>query len=493
MDQTDPASPPEERAVLRPGETCWRFAQADRLAVIVDAEPYFAALHTALQQARHSVIMIGWEFDTRISLLPDADGERVPTRLGSFLNWTVRQTPDLNIYMLEWDMGMVQALGRGTTMFRIAHWIAGRRINLKLDHAHPVGATHHQKIVVIDDRLAFCGGIDTTTGRWDTRDHLDAHPLRKAPTTGKPYDPWHDATMAVEGEAARALGDLARERWKRATGDDLEPPPPDLPSCWPDGLPATFEDVRIAISRTAPAYDGRPAVHEIEALYLAVIAAAERCVYIESQYFASRRIAEAMAARLREPEGPEFVIVNPETSDGWLEEEVMGSSRARLLDMIRKADAHGRFRLYTPVAQEGTPIYVHAKIVVMDDRLLRVGSSNLNNRSMGMDTECDMSVEARAKAPEDAGLRSRITRLRNDLLAEHLDVTAEEVAAALEREGGLIAAVEALRGAGRTLVPFTPPELTQVEEEVLSENELLDPERPARGTSPRDLLSRLLD
>ncbi len=93
-----------------------------------------------------------------------------------------------------------------------------------------------------------------------------------------------------------------------------------------------------------------------------------------------------MAARLREPDGPEIVVVNPETADGWLEEKAMGSARARLLRLVRAADRFGRFRLYTPVAAGGTPIYVHAKVLVMDDRLLRIGSSNLNNRSLGYDT-----------------------------------------------------------------------------------------------------------
>jgi phospholipase D1/2 len=375
---------------------------------------------------------------------------------------------------------MVRALGRGTTPLRIADWIAGRRINLKLDHAHPAGAAHHQKIVVIDDALAFCGGIDATADRWDTRAHLDRHPLRRRPTTGRAFGPWHDATVAVDGSAARALGRLARERWKRATGDDISVPPR-VPPTWPEDLAPTFENVDVGISRTAPAYAGRDAVYEIEALYLAVIAAARRSVYIESQYFASRKLAEAISARLTEPDGPEFVIVNPESADGWLEEEVMGSSRARLMSMVKDVDRHGRFRIYTPVAQEGTPIYVHAKIVVMDNRLLRVGSSNLNNRSLGLDTECDLTVEARPNEPEDSDLRQRIVGLRNDLLAEHLDVPVADVEAAIARAGGsLIKGIETLRGSGRTLLPFEAPDLNTAEEKALGESDLLDPERPSQ-------------
>lgn len=225
----------------------------------------------------------------------------------------------------------------------------------------------------------------------------------------------------------------------------------------------------------------RAEIHEIEALYLAIIGAARRTLYIESQYFASRLLAEAIAARLAEPDGPEVVVINPETADGWLEEGVMGSARARLMALVRKADTHGRFGLYTPVARQGTPIYVHAKIVIMDDTLMRVGSSNLNNRSLGFDTECDLSVEVAPGMPEEDRIRTKISSLQNTLLAEHLGVDVHAMAQAIEVAGGsLIGAIEALRGAGKSLLPFEPPDFGFLSDDVLRENELLDPERPAR-------------
>jgi len=473
MTSEDSGSP-----ILKPGKTCWRIEHAQRLSVIVDAADYFKTIRVAIRQARHTVMLIGWDFDTRIKLDPLDGSTDVPNRLGKFLSWAVKRRPDLKIYILKWDLGMVQALGRGATPMLVFDWMTNSRIRFKLDHAHPPGATHHQKIVVIDDALAFCGGIDMTADRWDTREHRDEDPHRTRPTTKRLYGPWHDMTTAVDGDAARALGDLARDRWKRATGEVLEPAPP-VSGAWPEGLDPSMTDVDVAISRTQPAFGDDAAVHEIEALYMAAIAGAKRTLYIESQYFASRKLAEAMAARLREPDGPEIVIVNPEEADGWLEEEVMGSSRVRLLRLIRKADVHNRFRLYTPVTEGGTPIYVHAKALVMDDRLLRVGSSNLNNRSQGYDTECDLSVEVPPGEREE--LRQKIVGLRNDLLAEHLGVENEAVESAIADSGSLIAAIESLRGSGRTLVPFDPPELNAVEEEVLGENDLMDPERPSRA------------
>ncbi|HEY8611444.1 MAG TPA: phospholipase D-like domain-containing protein, partial [Roseomonas sp.] len=323
------------------------------------------------------------------------------------------------------------------------------------------------------DALAFCGGIDVTAGRWDTREHLDDDPRRRRPTTHRRYGPWHDASMAVDGPAARALGEHARECWRLARGQRLEPPPPGSDP-WPVELQPTFRDVEVAIARTAPAHGERPETREIEALYRAAIGAAKRSVYMESQYFASRIIAEAIAARLEEPDGPEFVVVNPVGAEGWLEEEAMGSARARLLSVLRQVDHSRRLRVYTPVTAAGQPIYVHAKIMIVDDRLIRVGSSNLNNRSMGYDTECDLAIEA---APDDV-TAATITSCRDDLLGEHLGVDAARVAATLACTGSLIATVEALRtNEGRTLRPFDPPPVNEAER-FLADHELLDPERP---------------
>ncbi len=481
-----PEEPPLR--ILRPGETCWRIERAQNVSVIIDAADYFATIRTAICQARHSVLLLGWDFDTRIELVARDDTDEVPNQLGHLLKWAVRTKPDLKVYVLKWDLGILQALGRASMPLVVLDWLTSARIRFKLDHAHPTGSALHHKIVVIDDALAFCGGIDITADRWDTREHLDDDPRRVRPTTKRHYGPWHDVTTAVDGDAARALGELARNRWKQATGEDI-PWSPAVSGAWPKGLKPSMTEVDVAISRTMPEYGGVAPVREIEALVLAAIAAAQRSLYIESQYFASRKIAEAMALRLQEPDGPEIVVINPETADGWLEEKVMGASRVRLLRVIRQADIYDRFRLYTPVTTGGQPIYVHAKVLVVDDRLLRVGSSNVNNRSQGFDTECDLSIEA--PSGMDDTLRRQIAGLRNGLLAEHLGTTQEAVETAISTAGGaLIAAIEGLRGSGRSLVPFDPPELDVVEEKVLGENDLLDPERPSTAWRKLNVLKR---
>ena len=218
-----------------------------------------------------------------------------------------------------------------------------------------------------------------------------------------------------------------------------------------------------------------PEVREIEQLYLDQIAAAERHIYAESQYFASRRIAEALARRLAEPEGPEVVLVNPVRADGWLEQVAMDTARARLFQALHQRDPHGRLRLYHPHSEQGVPVYVHAKILIVDDRILRVGSSNLNNRSLGLDTECDVTVDAGLEA--NAGCRAAIRGIRDGLIAEHLGVEVAEIARRIDESGSLIATIEAVRGPGRSLRPYEVPNLGEVET-WLADNEVLDPESP---------------
>jgi phospholipase D1/2 len=461
--------------VTKAGRNCWRIERAGRLALIVDAEAYFKAIKEAILQAKHSVFLIGWDFDTRIKFEPEGKTLDGPNKLGPFLRWIDKHRSDVHVFVLKWDLGAIQALGRGTTPLAILDWMTSKRIHFKLDGAHPTGAAHHQKVVVVDDVLAFCGGIDMTADRWDTREHRDDDPRRRRPS-GRHYGPWHDVSTVVDGNVALALGELARERWKWASGEDL-PAPDRGDHIWPASVEPLFHDIDVGIARTMPEYEGRGEVREIERLYLDAIAAARDTIYCESQYFASRHIAEAMAKRLREKYGPEIVIINPESADGFLESVAMDTARYRLLKLIAEADKHDRFRMYTPVTKGGEPIYVHAKVTIVDDRLLRVGSSNFNNRSMGFDTECDLVIEALTGRPGVRAVREQIIHVRNDLVAEHLGKTAADVGTAVRRCGTLGAAIESLRRNGRSLQPYIPPKPSGVSE-ALSESDLLDPEQP---------------
>ena len=153
----------------------------------------------------------------------------------------------------------------------------------------------------------------------------------------------------------------------------------------------------------------------------------------------------------------------------------MDAARVQLARAIAKVDREKRFRIYVPVTKRQEDIYVHAKVAIVDDRFLRVGSSNLNNRSLGLDSECDVVIDAALEANRDTP--PAIAAIRTRLLAEHLDVTEDVFAEAFDRSGSLIGTIEQLRGAAKTL------DLLDLEkpgplDEFIAENELLDPESP---------------
>jgi phosphatidylserine/phosphatidylglycerophosphate/cardiolipin synthase-like enzyme len=478
--------PPEDDGESGVSPSVWRYAKATRAHVVVDAAAYFDLMQEAMLGARQQLLLIGWDFDTRIRLgsgrrwwnLPLKS--RFPARLGAFVVWLVKRRRSLQVRVLKWNFGALKFIFRGTMVVDLYRWWRQDQIDFKFDSAHPLGASHHQKIVVIDDCFAVCGGIDMTSDRWDTPAHLE-HDSRRRRPTGRSYDPWHDMTMMVEGEAAKALGDLGRARWERAGGEPIEPCRPQQESPWPERLEAEFTDVEVGIARTRAAYDGCPEICEIESLFVEHIERARNFIYAESQYFASRRVAETIAKRMSEPDPPEFLLVNPLTAEGWLEQTAMDGARVQLCHAIAECDPHRRFRIFIPFAAAGTPIYVHAKLMIVDDEVVRIGSANLNNRSMGMDTECDLFIDS--ARPGNAHAAPAIKRLRHALLAEHCGIDPESIAPLLARFGSMAAMVDALDMPGKRLSPFALRPLTEAEKAV-ADNALLDPERPDEMFEP---------
>ena len=467
-----PSDPPDR--ILRPGETCWRTAHANRFSRIVDGAEYLQHVKSAMLRARHRIMLIGWDFDYRTAFEADNGSLPGPNHLGPFLHWLVWRRSDLDVYVLKSNLRLLPAFDGfwfGIAPVSLLNRITPSRMHFVVDPAHPPGAVHHQKIVVVDDTVAFCGGIDLTLGRWDTRQHLGDDPRRKG--AGQPYGPRHEVATICDGDAARAFGELARERWRAATGEELAPITSRRTN-WPPTVEEPLRDVEVGIARTLPALAGRPEVREVEALNLAAVAAAKQVIYLENQYLAARGLAEALAARLEEPDGPEIVIVLPRSSESRLEQQSMDSARQRLLRLLWKADSHGRLGVYWPVAAGGTPIYVHSKVMVIDDRLLRIGSSNLNNRSLGFDSECDVALEAVPGTDVFAAVTDEIAYARDDLLAEHLGVSVDELRAEVAGQGSFRAAVDTLRTIGRSLRKFTPT-MTSAEAGPLAENDLMDP------------------
>ena len=469
--------------LLEPGTTCWRRETSDRAALIIDMADYFDAAMTAMSKAKHTVHLLNWAFEPQTLFHPQP-GCTGPAgdRIANFLKRLAKDNPKLDVRLLVWKSAMPVAATQHWFTLADRKVFAGSAVKLVLDGHLPRGASHHQKAIIVDDAIGFCGGGDIGPDRWDTSAHLDDDPRRERTRhktrTGDPndFDSRHEVMGVVEGAPARALGALFRDRWTRATGETV-PETPRVRPAWPAQVKNQFTGVEVGVSRTVGAWRGHPEVREVEALHLAAIRDAQRCIYMENQYFTSPLIAAALAARLAEPDGPEVVLIGTEHSPSYFDQMTMDRTRVRFIEKLKRADKHGRFQAYSPVTTLGRIIIVHAKLTIIDDRLLRIGSANINNRSMGFDTECDMSFEAAGRP--GTGNRREIQRLRTRLLAHWLGCDEPTVDEAIRKAGGVGRGLETLRHAGYArLRPIQLKELGPLGQ-VVADYHLGDPFTPA--------------
>jgi len=465
-------------AILQPGDTVWKTVRADRAAVLADGAGYFGVLREALLEARESIFIVGWDIDSRARIVGKAGAadDGAPEELGELLGFLATRRAGLDIYVLPWDYSLMFMPERELLPKIALGWRTPEHVHVCLDSTAPAGSSHHQKLVVIDDSIAFCGGLDLTIRRWDTADHDYANPARKDPDD-IPYAPYHDYQVIADGEAARTLGEVARGRWSEAGGTTAKPVS-DTVCPWPTSVEPDFEQPSIGIARTRPESLEGPGIDEVERLYHRAISAAERVLYIENQYLHDDEIAAALAARAEANPALEIVIVSNQESGGWLEERTMGMGRRRFMSILMNSPASDRIRILRSTVSsedETLEVHIHAKLLIVDDKLLRIGSSNINKRSMGLDTECDLAIEA---ANDDE--RRRITVIRDRFIAHHLGVSADRFRTDVERFGSPIAAIDAHRDGAHALQPIDPdhPEPLLNEELEVNLSDVTDPKAP---------------
>jgi phosphatidylserine/phosphatidylglycerophosphate/cardiolipin synthase-like enzyme len=448
-----------------PGRNCWRVETAGRFGVLMENAAYFAALRSSLEKARRSVVVLGWQFDPRTPLNVEASLGENAAQVGHMLRMLVKSRPELDVRLLIWKSPLLIAASQGFFPQRAQAWFRKRMVEFRLDQTAALGACHHQKVVIIDDAVAFCGGGDISVDRWDSAEHLDQDPRRCLPS-GVIAPPRHEVMCVMDGAAARALGDLARERWCRATGERtvVEPVEGDP---WPDGVEPDLTDTPVAIARTEPHRRSGGEVRENEALHLDLIRRARRLIYLENQYFTSPVIAAALAARLDEPDGPEVVLVTTGGSPSWFDRMTMDTARSEVLHRLEQADRNNRFFAFTPRTRAGATIIVHAKTSIYDDQVLRIGSTNLNNRSLGFDTECDVAAEPGTLQGEEA-----IRRFRHRTLGHWIGVSTDAFAAAEALTDSVGEAVQRFDTGRMSLLGAAAP--TRIEQ-IVAEFQLGDP------------------
>lgn len=466
--------------ILQSPRNVWCEKPATAFGLLVDGRDYYRAFYEAALAAEEYIVMTGWQFDTDACLLRGDEARRaeLPVILLPFLDALCKRNENLKIYLLAWDFHQIFALERQWLQELRFTWMTSDRIQFIFDSKHHGEGAHHQKFVVIDGRLSFLGGLDLCDQRWDERSHKDPNPLRDS--RGEPHKPFHDVQAYVLGnDIAAELAKLFVDRWQRAGGDALNlcHLPAVATSYEPeDAVVLNAEQVSLSRTDVFGSPTGTKNCREICDLHLDAIAAAERLIYVETQYFSSEELCKALVQRLRvaDDSALEVVLVLNDKAETFKEEVAVGLAQAKVILDLRRAVEGTRHHLgiYYTVPETETGVeperatYVHSKLLIVDDRFLSVGSANWTNRSTSVDTELNASVET--QDPDDA-LATSIRRARQSLIAEHLGITSSES----DEISGLVRELDRLAHAreGR-LRPHPSP--TEKEREVL---EVIDPQQ----------------
>lgn len=444
------------------GKTAWRIHERTRAGLLIDAHDYYRAFYEAASRAKRSILMLGWQFDSDVQLVrgdelpPGADPQDY--QLLPMLDRLCRERPDLEVKMLAWDHSLFFALEREILQKVVFDIATISRFQFKTDGTVPLGGSHHQKVAIIDGQIAFMGSADICQDRWDTSAHVARDPLRVSRKV-QAYKPYHEVQAVFTGQPVRSLLDLFADRWQYATGESLEPEDfvvenDALAASLPATMPMPVADV--AFSRTVPAGADRQHVHEIRDLYVRAIHNAERFIYIETQYLTSCCVRDALVARMKDTRKPklDIVMMLPQKPEKFKEEVFIGIPQGSVLDEVVKAakehgHALGLYNVVTPdpASPGGTPIYVyvHAKLMIVDDVFFTMGSANLANRSMTVDSEINATWVAK---PGDHELRNAIRRVRVRLLLEHLGEGAR--VRPVVRGEGLVTRLDRLADEGST-------------------------------------------
>jgi len=433
-------------------KTTWRRHEQASSALLIDAQDYYRAFYEVASRATRSVLILGWQFDSDVQLLR---GHEVPAGadLKSFellpmLDRLCRERPELEVKMLAWDHSLFFALEREVLQKIVFDLATVDRFQFRTDGTVPFGGSHHQKVAIIDGQIAFMGSADICQDRWDTSAHVARDP-RRVSRRDEAYKPYHEVQAVFTGSPVRSLLELFAERWAHATGAVLDLDSLSVPYESEDAAEALLARVPVtlrmprscmAFARTVPTAPDREHVHEIRDLYVRAIHAAERLIYIETQYLTSHCVRDALVARLADADKPklEVVLLLPHKPEKFKEEFTIAQPQAAVVDAIVEAaraggHALGVYNVQAPDDAGGAPIfvYIHAKLMIIDDRFFTMGSANLANRSMTVDSE----INAVWAAPEgDQELHAAIRRVRTRLLLEHLGEAAD-VAAVVAPEG----------------------------------------------------------
>lgn len=469
-------------------------SQAKTIEFLIDAQAYFSSFAKAAALAREKIVITGWDIHSRTWWKDPETQEKI--YLSAWLEECLKKNPELQIYILCWDFNPFVGRNREWWPFYFPkRW--GKRIHFQKDAYHPIFSSHHQKIVLIDDQVAFVGGFDLCEGRWDTSLHRPQD-RERTDSRGKMYSAFHDLQVMVEGEVVSHLVEVIAERWKKASGKDL--PAANFKN---EALPQLFFDEEdgngriknalVQVCLTQPGYKGQKSLKENLRTTIEILKFAQKRVYIENQYLTHNRLVKVLLQLLKTRQGPEIILVLPRSSHDRFEEYTIGITQRRALNFLKQHDYWNRLRVCYPRLENAdhNRLYVHSKLIIVDNVFIKIGSTNLNHRSMGFDTECDLLIQA-----ESEEQKRQVQFLARQLLAEHLGTTVQFISYQLERGYSVIQLIDERRFEPRSLQDW-PEELSWWQWLLWSREPWFDPRRPLKLgrakkliPSPKKLLLR---
>jgi phosphatidylserine/phosphatidylglycerophosphate/cardiolipin synthase-like enzyme len=367
------------------------------LEVLIDGAVALPAVAEELAKAESHVHLTGWYLSPHLQLT--RGDEPVVVR-----NLLAELAERVEVRVLLWGGAPVRLFRPSRTDVRLVRdeLCEKTKVDCEIDSCLGPLHCHHEKTIVIDDRVAFVGGIDLTLNAGD--------PFDSSQHVARGSVGWHDAAVRLRGPAVADVAEHFRLRWTAARVEQLAPAVEQ----------AEAGDVEVQVVRTV-----RDGVFEqvprgdyslLEA-YTAALRSAEKLVYLESQFLWSPEIVGILADKLRNPPADDFRIVlllPAEANDGT------DVSCGQVAALIEADDDNARVlacTLYARAGQLSDRIYVHSKIGIVDDRWLTVGSANLNSHSLFNDTELNVvTLDPRIV---------RDTRLR--LWSEHLERPTSEI------------------------------------------------------------------
>jgi phosphatidylserine/phosphatidylglycerophosphate/cardiolipin synthase-like enzyme len=443
LDQLDP---PASGSLWAAGDPPPRAGNA--FDVLIDGQQALPRIAEALTAARSHVHIAGWHVTAGFGLTRDARAVRLRDLLGELAE-------RVDVRVLLWAGSPLPLFSPDRSAVRRVReqLVGGTRVQCALDtHERPMHC-HHEKLVIVDDEVAFVGGIDLTSlggDRFDSSDHEMRSRLG-----------WHDVASRIRGPAVADVAAHFAVRWRETTGQSVATPTPTPP-------PAAG-GVELQVVRTVPEKVYGALAHgdfRILESYTRALRSARELVYLESQFLWSAQIVELLAAKLRRPPSERFrvVVLLPAKPNNGAD-----STRGQLAALVRADDGAGRFLATTVSARTGElsgPVYVHAKVGVVDDAWLTLGSANLNEYSLFNDTEMNV-VTCDPAVVRDTRLRlwsEHLERPREAVCADPTDVIdqlwrpiAEEQRRRLERGDALTHRLRELPGVSRRSMALRGP------------------------------------